>query len=175
VQTNVGLEKLWNEQEQSYQPLDLNTGKHVGGISSGSFVAFLPGIDDIQRARKLLDTLENWGQKGLLVPSFDPTHKDFEPQRYWMGPVWAVVNYMIYDGLKKSGYEDAARAIARDTSIAMLKNGFSEYFSSETAKGLGGEDFSWTSSMWLYWLEPIQDDLSSDYPARIKALRLDRI
>lgn len=161
AKSKSGLEKLWNEDEQAYQPLDLITGNHVGGVSSGAFLGLLADIDDPKKEKALLDKLEAWHKEGLLVPSFDPLHEDFEAQRYWMGPVWAVVNRLIYMGLESAGHHDMAEKVAVDTSIALNKGGLSEYFNPITAEGLGGKEFSWTSAMWLYWLEPLQDQIQS--------------
>ena len=45
-------------------------------------------------------TLAAWGKEVRWpVPSTDPRHAAFEPLRYWRGPIWAVVNWMIADGL----------------------------------------------------------------------------
>ena len=39
----------------------------------------------------------------FLVPSTDPGAPGFEPLRYWRGPVWAMMNWMIADGLDWAG------------------------------------------------------------------------
>ena len=52
----------------------------------------------------LAATLARWAtQVRRLVPSTDPAFAGFEPKRYWRGPVWAVVNWMIADGFTASG------------------------------------------------------------------------
>lgn len=163
-----GLERLWDAEQGAYTPLDMKTGKHVKGISSGTFLSFLADLDHKDREHRQIEILESWHEKGLLVPSYDPEHADFEPQRYWMGPVWTVVNYLIYEGLNSCGYDEMARKVAVDTMIALKKGSVSEYFNPLTAEGLGGKDFSWTSALWLYWLAPLQDNLAADYSARVQ-------
>ena len=60
-----------------------------------------------ERAGVLAATLARWAtQVRRLVPSTDPAFAGFEPKRYWRGPVWAVVNWMIADEFAAAG--DAA-------------------------------------------------------------------
>ena len=80
------------------------------------------------------------------TPAFSPA---FEPKRYWRGPVWAVVNWLIADGLRLNGADDLARRIERGTVQAIEKAGFCEYFDPTTGEGLGGDTFSWTAAAYM--------------------------
>ena len=42
------------------------------------------------------------------MPSLDPEDPGFQMIRYWRGPVWAVVNWMIGTGLAEAGHADRA-------------------------------------------------------------------
>jgi len=99
----------------------------------------------------LLVTLEDWaGRVRYLVPSTDPSSPRFEPQGYWRGPVWAVVNYLIVVGFSEYGYSEMASRIRRDTPKLSETAGFSEYFHPLTMQGLGGGVFCWTAAVtWL--------------------------
>jgi glycogen debranching enzyme len=49
-------------------------------------------------------TLERWlEQVKYGVPSIDPEDPRFEPLRYWRGPVWIIINWMISNGLRHYG------------------------------------------------------------------------
>ena len=82
-----------------------------------------------------------------LVPSTDPDAASFEPQRYWRGPVWAVVNWMIARGLREAGEEATAASVSADTRRLVGEAGFSEYFNPMDRAGIGGETFSWTAAI----------------------------
>jgi glycogen debranching enzyme len=69
--------------------------------------------------------------------------------RYWRGPVWAVVNFMIGKGLAEMGYDAEADRMRRDTLALIERNGFYEAFSPIDGTGSGGDDFSWTAAIWL--------------------------
>jgi alpha,alpha-trehalase len=86
-----------------------------------------------------------------LVPSTDPSFDGFEPKRYWRGPIWAVVNWMIADGFRAVGNAALADRIRDDTVALIETGGPSEYFDPTTEAGIGGADFSWTASIYLLW------------------------
>ena len=83
------------------------------------------------------------------MPSVDPKHKKFESERYWRGPVWSIMNYMISYGLEHEGEYSLAKRIKDDTIKIIEVGGMHEYFYPHTGKGLGGHDFSWTAAILL--------------------------
>ncbi len=85
----------------------------------------------------------------LPVPSTLPGEPGFEPKRYWRGPVWAVVNYLIARGFARQGMSDHARLVDDATQTAIREVGFCEYFDPLTREGLGGGTFSWTAAIAL--------------------------
>jgi glycogen debranching enzyme len=87
----------------------------------------------------------------FVMPSLDPADPGFQMIRYWRGPVWAVVNYMIGTGLAEAGDEERAMRVRMDTLELMRRNGFYEAYSPIDGTGSGGDDFSWTAAIWLAW------------------------
>jgi alpha,alpha-trehalase len=95
-------------------------------------------------------TLARW-EKAVpwIVPPTDPAHAAFEPLRYWRGPVWVVVNWMIANGFALAGQAKVADHIL-DRTVALIETcGLAEYFDPRTGRGLGGSDFSWTAAIYL--------------------------
>jgi alpha,alpha-trehalase len=108
------------------------------------------GAASAEQARVLAATLGRWAALvAWLVPSTDPGHASFEPLRYWRGPVWAVVNWMIAEGFADAGNTTMATRIRDHTRRLINTGGFSEYFDPTDGKGVGGADFSWTAAIWL--------------------------
>ena len=124
-------------------------------MSSASFLRFYAGCGGPETAGPLLDNLHRvlgavrWG-----VPSFDPEHPDFDSVRYWRGPVWGIINYMIGRGLAEQGHHDLAERVRSDTAALIEQSGFNEYFCPLTAQGAGGGHFAWTAAIWLAWASP---------------------
>ncbi|GEM82074.1 MGH1-like glycoside hydrolase domain-containing protein [Meiothermus hypogaeus] len=147
-----GIESLWDEEAGLYFNRDLRSGAAIRVGVSASFLPLYAGTSSPQRALRLLRTLEGWArQVRYLVPSTDPYSPRFEPQRYWRGPVWAVVNYLIALGFADYGYPEMALRIRQDTLKLCEMTGFSEYFHPLTGQGLGGGTFSWTAAIYLAW------------------------
>lgn len=147
-----GIGWLWDGEKQSWCSRDLLTGRSSGYVTSASFLSFYAGLRDEQRDRAMLDHLERiGGEVDYLVPSLDPQDPGFQMIRYWRGPVWAVVNYMIGTGLAEAGHRHWAERVRGDTRTLIERNGFYEAFSPIDGTGSGGDDFSWTAAIWLAW------------------------
>lgn len=150
--TEAGIGYLWDEQVESYCSRDVISGHSSGFVTSASFLSFYAGIQDDARARKMLAHLERIaGRAKYLVPSLDPEDPGFDSIRYWRGPVWAVVNYLVSTGLADAGHASWADRIRSDTCALIENAGFYESYCPITGRGTGGGDFSWTAAMWLHW------------------------
>jgi glycogen debranching enzyme len=151
----AAIARLWSDAANLYQSLDLITGERIEVATSGGLLPLFARIPTDDQAVRMAGEIQRWGQKiRYLVPSLSPFDPRFEPKRYWRGPVWAIVNRMITDGL--NGYENAALAtrIRDDTRTLMRQSGFAEYYDPATGEGLGGGSFSWTAAMALSWAVP---------------------
>ncbi|WP_404401456.1 MGH1-like glycoside hydrolase domain-containing protein [Pelagibacterium halotolerans] len=150
----AGIEALWSEELNGYVSLDLRHDAKATTLSAGTLLALYGGVG-AGRAEQLTATLARWAERvTYLVPSYDPEESRFDPIRYWRGPVWAVVNWMIASGLADAGKGDLAEVVRRDTGRLIAKSGFYESFDPLTGAGCGGGDFSWTAAMWLAWASP---------------------
>ncbi|WP_114943535.1 MGH1-like glycoside hydrolase domain-containing protein [Microvirga calopogonii] len=146
----AGLARRWRPELSRFVNLDLVSGKDIETPTQAGFIPLVAlTLDDRQRTAVVAE-VERW-LSGMVVgvpsaPSFSPA---FEPKRYWRGPVWAVVNWLICDGLRLNGSEDLARRIERTTVQAIEGAGFCEYFDPTTGEGLGGDTFSWTAAAYM--------------------------
>lgn len=147
---DAGLERLWNPDVGAYCSLDLRTNRFADTANSATFLALYAGVGRHQD--ELLQLLSRFSDGiRFMVPSFDPSSPLFDPIRYWRGPVWAPVNYLIGKGLKEVGEDAWAARIREDTRKLIQAHGFAEYFSPVDGQGCGGQAFSWTAAVWLAW------------------------
>jgi len=142
----IVLAGLWDGVLGHYLSRDLIGGNLIPVRTSAGFLPIFAGLHE--HARALAQRLEAWRARGIaLVPSTDPDAAAFEPQRYWRGPVWAVVNWMIARGLREASEGAAAGSVAEETRRLIGEAGFSEYFNPMDRAGIGGETFSWTAAI----------------------------
>ncbi len=145
-----GLELLWNEDAGGYVARDLRSGDQSRRASAASFLPLYAGV--LAHKEELLTTLREFAEKvRYLVPSFDPRDEHFDHIRYWRGPAWAMINFMIANGLRDIGEYEWAERIRSDTRELIRNGGFAEYFSPIDGRGCGGGTFSWTAAIWLAW------------------------
>jgi hypothetical protein len=148
----AGIDWLWDADRQSWCSRDLLTGRSSGFVTSASFLSFYAGLSDPAKDAAMLTHFARIGERvPYLMPSLDPDDPGFQMIRYWRGPVWAVVNYMIGRGLTEMGFEAEGARVRRDTQTLIARNGLYEAFSPIDGTGSGGDDFSWTAAIWLGW------------------------
>lgn len=151
----LALEKLWSDAHGQYLCLDRITGELIDSASVGGVMAVFADIPRA-RARVIADTIEKRGRHiRFLVPSHDPVDPRFDAKRYWRGPVWLVVNFMIVDGLVRAGETAMADAITRASLDLIEQSGFAEYYDPITGEPCGGGRFTWTAAMVLEFCDPL--------------------
>ena len=152
ARAEAGIGWLWDDERQCWCSRDLLTERHSGLVTSASFLSFYAGLADPAKDAATLAHLRRIaGRVAYLMPSLDPDDPGFQMIRYWRGPVWAVVNWMIGTGLTEAGHAAEGAKVRNDTLALIARNGFYEAFSPVDGTGSGGDDFSWTAAIWLAW------------------------
>ena len=153
ARAHAALQELWSDPAGGYRSRDQLTGEVLAVGTSAGFLPLFARAAPPERAAALCATLERWaGQVRFLVPSTDPASPSFEPRRYWRGPVWLIVNWMIADGLAAYDRVDLADRLRQDALELVRRHGFVEYFDPLNGEGLGGDNFTWTAAATLFWL-----------------------
>jgi hypothetical protein len=145
-----GLARQWRPDLSRFASHDLISGQDVLAPTQACFMPLLAlRLGPVER-QAVAAEFERW-HEGLVLglPSTAPFAEGFEPKRYWRGPVWAVVNWLIADGLRANDLEELARRLEQGTVRAIEQAGFCEYFDPTTGEGLGGGEFSWTAAAYL--------------------------
>jgi hypothetical protein len=114
----------------------------------------LPDLpEDIGRRlveKHLLDRRKFW----LPVPppsvaasdaSFSRRDRFLGLRRYWRGPTWINAAWMLWLGLVRLGYDEAAAEMGERIATAVAREGLREYYDPHTGVGMGARDFSWSA------------------------------
>jgi hypothetical protein len=157
-------DKLYDTTLEGYIYYDLRNERPLRHLSSSSFAGLFAGIPSKEIAERIVSHLDKGRFSGkkdelLLCASFDPESSLFDAQRYWRGPIWINLNWLIYRGLKKYELHEIAQKVKDDTLYLMKTHGFYEYFDPRKAvdatlsEGYGGANFSWSAALTINLLE----------------------
>jgi glycogen debranching enzyme len=146
----AGLEHAWRPALSRFVSRDLVAGADIAAPTQAGFLPLL--ALDLAPARRdaMVAEMARWCDGCVLgLPTTPPDDPAFDAKRYWRGPVWAVVDWLLAEGLIRNGRRDAAEALLQPLLAAIAREGFAEYFDPLTGAGLGGGRFSWTAAAWL--------------------------
>jgi glycogen debranching enzyme len=112
---------LWDEETGAYYDR-LMSGKLTKVLSPASFFPMLAGVPTKEQAKKMVDTLTNpdllWTE--MPIPTVSKTHYMYSTDM-WRGGVWLNLNYFIYLGLKRYGFDDVAAELRKRILEGILK------------------------------------------------------
>ena len=150
--------KLWDPKAGFYFSYDMCAHQLIPIKVVGGLMPLFAGACSTEQATRLVHHLEHSFVKGpdwKLCPSCAADEPSFDPLRYWRGPVWVNVNWMLSHGLRRYSFTAQADRVRRDTMGLIETYGMFEYFDPRptnaggTASGLGGDVFSWTAALYL--------------------------
>ncbi len=147
----AGLQRQWVPSLGRFVSHDLISGRDIGVATQAGFMPLAAMALDDQQILRVTQELVRWLDGQAIdclasVPQFSPA---FDPKRYWRGPVWAIINWYVIDGLRRNRQHELARRIELGMISAIERAGFAEYFDPMTGEGCGGPAFSWTAAAYL--------------------------
>ncbi|MFT3825366.1 MAG: trehalase family glycosidase [Chitinophagaceae bacterium] len=158
--------KLWNDSTGFYYAYDLKNGRTIPIKTSSGFMPLFAGVSNGQQAARLCSHLSQSfarNSRWKLLPSTAADEPLFNALKYWRGPVWININWMLYHGLLRYGCIPEAEKVKKDSMQLVEQYGPWEYFDPRPveeggmAQGLGGDLFSWSAALYL-------DMLLNDHP-----------
>jgi neutral trehalase len=110
------------------------------------------GVPSVERARQMMDAnilspQKFWPEGGFPVPTTALDSPWFNPQNYWLGPVWVNTNWMALHGLQDYGFGRESSVVRDKTLELVRRSGFREYFNPVTGEGYGTDSFSWSAAL----------------------------
>lgn len=115
-------------------------------------------------AARLVDHLTNstefWPK--YPIPSVAMDDPFYNPLQMWRGPTWVNVNYMMVEGLERSGFPAIARELRQRTlDLLMQHSDIYEFYHPQTAKpGTNAATmFGWSASLFIEMALDVSQDL----------------
>ena len=150
---------LWDDDRGLY--LDrYRDGRRSERVAASNFLPLLAGVPDPARARRMLETLRRgesfWGE--WVIPTIDRHDPAYGDQQYWRGTIWPPMNYLIYQGLRRYGFDVTAGELA-ERSVELFLRSWRKYglarenYDCRTGEGGGRRHQSWGPLLALIGLE----------------------
>ncbi|MEE1938219.1 hypothetical protein V1L54_02095 [Streptomyces sp. TRM 70361] len=145
--------RLWDAGAGQFLCRDVRSGELIGERSvAGLLPLIVRGLP-----RDIVDTLLHTlggthfglGGSARLVPSYDLRGPAFDTRRYWRGPAWFNVNWLLERGLRHHGHPKRAAALRAAMLAAAATSDFAEYVDPRTCAGHGTRQFGWTAALTL--------------------------
>jgi hypothetical protein len=86
-------------------------------------------------------------------PSFSLREHFYGLRRYWRGPTWINSAWLVWLGLVRLGYDEAAGTLARTIQAVLHRGGLRESYNPLDGRGMGAREFAW-SALAVEMLEP---------------------
>lgn len=141
--------RLWDPERGRFLARDLHGGRLIDRRTVGTLAPLLDADLPAGVARGLADQIASphfCSKAGIGVASYDLLAADADARRYWRGPVWANLNWLLARGLRQHGLDADADALDAATLELVAGGGMREYFDPHTGEGRGSADFSWTAA-----------------------------
>ncbi|GLW09234.1 hypothetical protein Misp01_43630 [Microtetraspora sp. NBRC 13810] len=128
---------------------DVLTGRLLrSGSAAGLTPLLLPGLPAEVAAELAATAADRFEIKRGLLPSLAPGAPGFDVARYWRGPSWINLTWLVWRGLRRYR-PDLAAPLADGMVRAVTQAGMREYFDPFAFTGHGSHDFSWSAALVL--------------------------
>lgn len=157
--------RFWDEASSLYYDRDIRSDANIRVNTASGFMPLFAGLASQSQAKRLVE--QHLLNPAKYAPSDDHRYwitttarseAAWEPQRYWRGPVWVIMNWFLIEGLGQYGFEDLAQEVRRDTLALVDGAGFREYYDARDGSGCGSSDFSWSAALTLELLAASGDE-----------------
>ncbi len=149
----AAMDTLWHAELGQYACWNRRTGQRVQSASVGGLLPLLVLPAQHPHVADLSKKLNAWlDQAPFGVCSMDPNDARFDGKRYWRGPSWLIVNFLLIVGLRQSGQTAVAQRVIDASFKCIEASGCSEYYHPMTGEACGGGTFTWTAAMVIEFL-----------------------
>ena len=153
--TQAAISSLWSREHSCFFSYDARADKALDEITTATVLPLLGGLASDRQADAMVVLIREWLESTAYgLSSTHPSSSRYESQRYWRGPVWLHVNWLIALGLERYSEPELANALQQAARRCVSSAGLWEYYDAESGAGCGGDNFSWTAAIALHWLEP---------------------
>lgn len=146
--------RFWDATRGLYLDYDVRAKMPIRVNACSTFAPLFAGLASPEQAARLV--AEHFDNPVEYAPGADSVYRlpsaaknepGYSARRYWCGPVWIHINWLIADGLRRYGFHAQADVLMRDSLALIRQSGFREYYDPRDASGCGAVDFCWSAAL----------------------------
>lgn len=148
--------RFWDDARGLYLDYDARAQTPIRVNANVTFTPLFAGLaSPAQAARLVAEHFDNPAEYApnadskFRLPTVAKNERGYSPRRYWCGPVWIQMNWIIAEGLRRYGFDTQADALVCDSLALIEQSDFREYYDPRDGSGCGATDFSWTAALAL--------------------------
>ncbi len=148
------LRWMWDEKAGLFWASHPKDGSRVNVLTPFSLFPLMTGrlpADVVARlVAHLTDEREFWCKHP--VPTVALNDPKFDPLEMWRGPTWVNINYLLIEGLQRTGYVDLARELRRRTLDMLSAHAdIYEYYQPQTGDipPKAASLFGWSAAVYI--------------------------
>ncbi|MFX4293222.1 MGH1-like glycoside hydrolase domain-containing protein [Streptomyces bohaiensis] len=177
ARTDALLHRLWNERTGLFHARDLHDDRLLPARGAAGLLPLIVPSLPAATAERLHRTLTGphfgLGAGCRMVPSHDLLAPEYDAARYWRGPAWFNIAWLVERGLRLHGARRTADDLRTAAVTTAAGSGFAEYLDPRSLGAHGARDFSWTAALAVDLAAAVLADhgtpLPSATPARAPA------
>jgi hypothetical protein len=143
----------WDPDQALYLDWDCVAGRRIARVTAAGVAAMAGGVMAPDRARRAWQRYLGLCGSARMVCTVPPGDPSFDASRYWRGPTWINVNWLVAEGLELAGLRPEAARLRSETLDLVREGGFAEYFDPRDGSPAGAKDFSWSAALTLDLLD----------------------
>lgn len=162
-------ERFWVDERGLYLDYDLRARAPIPVNANATFAPLYAGLASPAHATRLVkEHFDNPAEYApgvnskFRLPSVAKNEPGYSARRYWCGPVWIQMNWIIAQGLRRYWFATEADSLIHDALALMEQSGFREYYDPRDGSGCGSQDFSWSAALALDMIATRSEDSSGD-------------
>ena len=148
------VDVLWDRDTGLFWDLNVESGVRVNIKTPACFLPLLAGMPLPEQAvnevieKELLNPAVFFGK--VPFPSVAYNEKCYQADKWWRGPTWMPVAFLMTQLLEKTGFkEEAVKARTALYQTIINDGNLRELYDSQTGEGLGAYEQGWTAAICL--------------------------
>lgn len=128
------------------RPVNVRTPFNLFPLITGR----MPGDINARLVAHLIDPKQFWTR--FPAPTVALDDPKYNPAQMWRGPTWVNVNYLLVEGLLRTGYASLAQELRRRTLELMIQqDDIYEYYNCDTGENppKAAPIFGWSSALFI--------------------------